>query len=140
MVERRRQVRAVTLQSRFGGGLVVRSRLGLVLVSALIFLAVLTGGANASPSTMARCLKATGATTMTKSTTYGLELKASWRSNDVSIWTLPSHAVAVAFKKAGTSVGKPTASNVIAGRVLATFYKIPSKADLARVGPCIRSS
>lgn len=92
----------------------------------------MVGSASASTNT-ARCLAHSGA----KATISGHEIAADWKSNSVSVWHLQDHSTAVAFAKAGLAAGKPASANVVVGSTLATFWKSPTRSDLARVKPCL---
>jgi hypothetical protein len=107
------------------------------VVLALAALAVAPAASAASAAAPRACLAKSGAKTVARASSFGPEVDATWRTNSVEVFTLSSHQVALAFAEAGRKAGKPAASNVVAGRMLATFYRVPTHADLNRVKPCL---
>jgi hypothetical protein len=87
-------------------------------------------GSPSNPATIRSCLAKQGMTAKTHDAT---RVDASWRGNSVQVHMLPSHELAVTFSK----IGKAVARNIVQGEDLATFSKVPTKADVARVKKCI---
>jgi hypothetical protein len=108
-------------------------RIGVLSVAGVIAGMTVWAPAFASPSnpaTIRACLAKQGMTAKTHDAT---RVDATWRGNSVQVHMLPSHDLAVTFSK----IGKAAARNVVQGEDLATFSKVPTKADVARVKKCI---